>query len=458
MFVNREKETERLSLALARKENQLIVVYGRRRCGKSTLLRKVLPGDSVYYAADMRESPLQISSLSDQISNLIPGFGKVIYPDWESLLLSLNRSLDKRVTLCIDEFPYIVKNNPELPSVIQRLWDGESLGNLNLVLCGSSQQMMQGIALNSNSALYGRCSEIILINPLNVHHLSIFLKIPAVEAINEYSIWGGIPRYWEIRKTSASLVDAVKYHVLDRHGVLHEEPERLFADEMRTSVQAYSILSLIAGGCHRLSEIAGRLGKPATQLSRILGFLTGLRFIRREVPFGENVKSTKRSLYKIEDPFMDFYFTFILRNKSMLEYGLVDEVWAEIEKKFDQYVSLHWEVLCRRSVPFLEFGDARFIDASRWWGNCKDGRPVEIDIVAGSRDKRSLLVGEVKWSEPGKDRLIDIENQLDGKISGMPFSAGKKIIKALFVKQKPDDYSGNLFVFDASDIIKACKK
>jgi AAA+ ATPase superfamily predicted ATPase len=146
MFINREKEIVRLQQSLARETPQLIAVYGRRRCGKSTLLRHVLTGDAIYFAADLRESPLQIAALAQQIDKAIPGFSKAIYPDWETILSSLNQSLRQRISLCIDEFPYLVKHSPELPSVIQKIVDSNARQNLNLILCGSAQQMMHGMA------------------------------------------------------------------------------------------------------------------------------------------------------------------------------------------------------------------------------------------------------------------------------------------------------------------------
>jgi AAA+ ATPase superfamily predicted ATPase len=432
MFVNRKNERARLERALADEKPQLIVVYGRRRCGKSTLLREVLPQNSIYFSADMREKPLQIMALANQIGEMIPGFSKPVYPDWESLLNSLNRNLQKRITLCLDEFPYLVKNSPELPSVIQRIIDEKGHENYNLILCGSSQQMMYGLALDGSSPLYGRSDEIIRVKPMNIHHLREYLQIPSMEVIAEYGIWGGVPRYWELRKQSVHFEDAVRRHLLDQNGVLYEEPERLFSDEMRTSVQAFSVLSLIGAGCHRMSEIAGRLGKPATQLSRLLGFLNDLGYIRREIPFGESIRSTKKSLYKIDDPFLNFYFTFLLPNKSRLDFGLTDLVWDDIAGQYDGYLSLLWEDLCRNCIPFLEVEGTRFNPAERWWGNGLDGKPMELDIVAESTDHKILLIGEAKWSERISPK--EINASLNQKWLNLPFKKPRKVVKAVFSK------------------------
>jgi AAA+ ATPase superfamily predicted ATPase len=452
MFINRDKEIARLQQALANEKAQLIVVYGRRRCGKSTLLREILPQNSIYFSADLRETSLQIAALAKQIENVIPGFSKPIYPDWESILKSFNVALRSRITLCLDEFPYLAKNNPELPSVIQKIIDEHAHDNFNLIICGSSQQMMYGLALDSASPLYGRSDEIMRIKPMTVNHLREYFQISALESVKEYGVWGGVPRYWEIRKQSDNFEDAVRRHVLDQYGILYEEPERLFSDEMRTSVQAFSVLSLIGSGCHRISEIAGRLGKPATQLSRLLGFLTDLGYIRREIPFGESLRSTKKSLYKINDPFLNFYFTFLVPNRSRLEFGLVDQVLTDINMQYQKYLSGLWEELCRQSIPFLEIEGQRFNPAARWWGNSRDGKPIEVDLVAESTDKSTLLVGEVKWSN--KMSASEISTLLNRKCDNLPFTDSRRIIKAIFIKERPVSELPGTLIFVPDDVLQ----
>jgi uncharacterized protein len=452
MFVNRQKEKDRLTKAFHKTNPQLIIVYGRRRCGKSALLRNVLPKGSIYFSADLRESRLQINAFANQVNQVVDDFNRVIYPDWESVLLSLNRSVTGITTVCVDEFPYLVRNSPELPSVIQKLTDNKSLNKIHLVLCGSSQQMMQGMVMDSASPLYGRCNEVLRIDPMPAFYLSEFLGLLPVDTVTEYAVWGGVPRYWEVRATSPDFKEAIKYHVLDKNGILNEEPERLFLDEMRTSMQAYSVIALIAGGCHRLSEIAARLNKPATQLSRILQFLVDLKYIDRELPYGESWKNSKKSLYKVRDPFLDFYFRFLVPNKSMLEFGMIDQVWENIHTQLDQYVSFHWEELCRKAVPMLTISGKKYMPASRWWGNL-NGQNTEIDIMADSIDKTTVLIGEVKWSE--KVNHQEIRDQLQKKTHTIPGLKGKKIQWVCFVKDKKGIESD--WIFDASVVINVLR-
>ena len=224
-------------------------------------------------------------------------------------------------------------------------------------------------------------------------------------------MWGGVPRYWELASSFRGLEEAIRELVLHRNGVLHEEPMGLLLDEMRSAVQPYSLLTVIGQGCHRLSEIAGRLGKPASSLLRPLVQLVDLGYVRRDTPFGDNEKSTRRSLYKIADPFLSFHFRFVQPNKSQLQIGAVSAVAAQVTRQFPTHVSAIWEnwrePACRSQVSAGEWGRAR-----RWWGTGSDGAPLEVDVVAESVDGRAVLVGEAKWNDApadviaGRDRLV----------------------------------------------------
>lgn len=433
-FVDRKEEQQRLLKTLNGAKPSFIVVYGRRRLGKSTLIRKVLTAEDVYYMADQTERAHQISLLSREIGMRMPDFEKVVYPDWESLFTALNHRMQQRFTLCLDEFPYLVKSSPELPALLQKLIDSHQL-KYNLIICGSSQQLMQGLILDGSAPLYGRADQMLKLSPIPIKYLQEVLEADAVRVIEEYAVWGGVPRYWELRLQDTDLHDSITYNILNPLGTLYEEPIRLFMDDMRDVIQASTLLSVIGSGANRLSEIAGRLGKPATNLSGPLEKLRQLDFIEREIPFDEHPKNSKKSLYKVCDPFMDFYFHFVVPNRSLIELGRTQMVMDSILPQFSRYVSVWWEKLCRQAVSGgMIHGDVYNL-AGRWWGNVSREEIIELDVVARSMDRKKLLVGECKWTEgEDADRL---SYELMEKARKLPFLKGEEVVPVLFLKRNP---------------------
>ena len=169
-FVDRIEETARLKDTLSREKSSLVVMYGRRRLGKSTLIKRVLSDSDVYFLADRSEGQHQRTLFAKVVAQVFPDFDKLTYPDWESIFRAVNYRTDKRFALFLDEFPYLVEQSPELPSVLQKLVDEKQL-KYNLVLCGSSQNMMYGLFLDSTAPLYGRADEIMRLTPIRLPYI-----------------------------------------------------------------------------------------------------------------------------------------------------------------------------------------------------------------------------------------------------------------------------------------------
>ncbi len=432
-FLNRIDEQKRLARALGANGGALAVVYGRRRCGKSTLIQRVVGNSGVYYLADQKEAALQLRDLAAEIDRLIPGFSSAAYSGWDALLSNLNSRLNKPISLFLDEVPYLVQLSPELPSILQKYIDLPGAKKINIVLCGSSQRMMHGLVMDKAAPLYGRAVEILKIKPLSAGWIRRGLNLKGVEAVEAFSIWGGVPRYWELAAQFGKPEEAVIELVLDPNGVLHEEPMRLLMDDMRSAVQPYSLLSVIGQGCHRLSEISARLGKPSTSILRPLLQLVDLGYVRRETPFGENSKSTKRTLYKLDDPFLIFYFKFLQPNKSQLEVRAISPVMAKIRGLFQQHVSGVWEELARASVSARSIGGYEWGVAKRWWGAGMDGTSLELDAVAESLDGKALLVGEAKWSDVQLP-LTELTDRLLSAAKNCAFARGRRLVPVIWAK------------------------
>lgn len=453
-FLNRKDEIERLKSSLNTSNFRLIVLYGRRRIGKTRLLQRIVEKSDIYFIADQRETKFQIASFAKLVASQIESFDKVIYPDWDVFFRALNNQIKNGTTIFVDEFPYLVKNASELPSILQRLIDEKENLNFKLVLSGSSQQMMQKLVLDQQSPLFGRANEIIRLESMQVGWLKKALSCSYIEAIVEYSVWGGVPRYWEIRNDSVSLKNAVVNQIFSIHGVLHEEPLRLFLDDSRDTVQMNTLISIIATGSNRLSEIASRIGKPATQLTRPLQKLIELGYISRELPFGVSPRNAKKTLYKVSEPFMLFYYKFVVPEKTTLELGYIDQFYELVfEKQFPSHISEIWEMLCRQALPNL-FDYKAFKPGQRWWGNSTDNEPMEIDVVSNSFDDEEIIIGEAKWSDSRNLSLV--QKNLEKKANAFPQIKNRRVILALFIKSHSlTNLPENVRVFTPEDVVKA---
>jgi hypothetical protein len=287
--------------------------------------------------------------------------------------------------------------------------------------------------LDAAAPLYGRAREIIEVAPLGAAWLrDAFGLSHAIDLVEVYALWGGVPRYWELALDHRSNRDAMETLVLDPQGTLHAEPRRLLLDDLRETAQAASVLALIGRGCNRISEIAARADKPATSLTRPLSRLLDLGLVRREQPFGVSQYSSKKSLYRIHDPFLAFWFRFVEPNRSRLEAGAVKGVLREVEMGIAGHQGEIWEALVRRAIPLLTIEGAQWQPAARWWGAGADKCLLEFDVVSESVDGKALLLGEVKLtvSAAALDRA---RRELSQKAARLPLAQRyKRVIQKVF--------------------------
>jgi hypothetical protein len=434
-FLDRENERFRLEKAFSSTEGTFCCLYGRRRCGKSRLLQECLPEKrSVYFMADERDPNIQRSALAATVARFLPGFDAVYYPDWDSLFARWWREAPSGAVLAVDEFPYLVKTSPELPSVLQKWVDQTRSKPIHLIVAGSSQRMMMGLVLDANAPLFGRATEIIPVRPLGAGWIGKALQLKqTADLLDAYAFWGGIPRYWELAKENGGGWEAIHRLVLDPMGVLHNEPNRLLLDDLKETTQAASILALIGQGCHRISEIAARLGKPATSLARPIQRLMELGLIRREQPFGDPHRTGKKALYRLDDPFLGFWFRYVEPNRSRLEAGAIAAVLKECRRDFPIYRRQIWETLARQSIPLLSIEGKEWLPAHRWWGAGIDKKPLEIDLLSESMDRQWLLIGEVKSAIADRDQER-MNAELRQKTQRLAFvKSYKGVIHKLFV-------------------------
>jgi len=295
---------------------------------------------------------------------------------------------------------------------------------------------MQGLVLSESEPLYGRARELVRLSPLKVEWMKVaFPSWSNLSFLEHYGVWGGVPRYWELSVGERGLWDTLRHQVFSPQGLLRTEPGYLLMDDLADSVQASSVLTLIGMGSERLNEIASRLQVPATALTRPLKRLVDLGLVRKEMPFGADAKGNKRTLYKVDDPFLAFWYRFVLPNFSDEQYLSDPHEVKEMKAAYRTYLGGVWERLVRETLGYRSIPGCvgRFRNAARWWGNGIGQEPMEVDIVAESTDRRTLLVGEAKL------KLTDVESrhelaELKKKASLLPFAQDyEKVVCRLFV-------------------------
>ncbi len=405
-FVDRTEEMARLDRLAASEEGGLAVVYGRRRIGKTRLLLEwSAKSGGLYSVADQSAAEIQRRYVAEAFAAKLPGFADVDYRDWRTLLARLAREAQTaglRGPFIFDELPYLVGSSPELPSVLQRWLDHEAkAAKLVVAVAGSSQRMMQGFVLSGDAPLYGRAREILEVGPLAPTYLAeVFGLAGGIELAQTYAAWGGVPRYWELAAGLAgSLRSRIDALALDPLGPLHREPDRLLIEELPPALETRPLLDAIGAGAHRVSEIAGRIGRPATSLWRPLDRLIGMGLVRREVPFGESEKQSRRSLYKIDDRFVRLWFRVVAPHRGQLAAGPRATRLAILDRFWGELAAQSWEDLCRKRLPQVD--PSSRLGALGPWGPAarwRRGNAPEWDVVSESVDGKRLLLGEAKWS------------------------------------------------------------
>jgi AAA+ ATPase superfamily predicted ATPase len=408
-FVDRAAELEVLRRLPA--AGGLAVVWGRRRIGKTRLLLEWCAREGgLYTVADQSAPETQRAYLARAVASVLPGFADVVYPDWSALLVRLAEDAVARGfqgPLVLDELPYLVAGSPELPSVLQRWVDHDvRRARLRVALAGSSQRMMQGLVLSHEAPLFGRASVMLDLGPLSPKHLRAALgSMQETALIEHWTAWGGVPRYWELAATARGGARArITALALDPLGALFTEPERLLLEESPPALEVRPLLDAIGSGAHRLSEIAGRIGRPATSLGRPLERLLGLGLVRRETPYGDPPRGGKRSLYKIDDPFLRLWFRVVAPNRAALVAGTRATRAAVLDAQWELLVGQAWEDLCRGALPHMAGAVARlgpWRPASRYWR----GAEPEWDLVAESITGARILLGEARFQKRPASRL-----------------------------------------------------
>jgi AAA+ ATPase superfamily predicted ATPase len=405
-FVDRQEELENLVDIYNSEDSEFIVLYGRRRLGKSELVRQSIADrdDSVYYQAVESTAQNQLEGFVDVATRTFPEIENVRL-DWESVLGALGQ---EDTVVVIDEFPFLLEEDDSLPSRIQRVWDTRlQETEMTLVLIGSSISVMEDEVLAGNSPLYGRRTATMDLKPLTVDQARTFFPhYDDEDTVKAWSVYGGTPYYLQTIDPKKTLSENIQETVLSEQGLLHSEPEFLLRTELRQPNKYFSILRALAHGRRAPNEIAGMAGVDPSSLSTYLQKLRRLRLVERHIPVTASPTSSKRGRYRLSAPLFKFWFRFVYGKQDRLRL-LDDEAFEEVvAPEFADYVSPLFERLCQQALPNLL--DRHFVNVGQWWF-----KEDEIDVLGLS--KEGLVAGECKFtSSPVTEGiLLELEGTVD---------------------------------------------
>lgn len=395
-FVNRQQEMKTLNKEFE-KNLSFTVIYGRRRVGKTTLIKEFIKDKKAFYFfADKQNETIQINRFKNQLGEYFDDdfVKKIEIKDWDTLFdYFISKLGNEKFVLVIDEFQYLCMINKSFSSIFQRIFD-EKLKekNIMIILCGSLISMMYSEVLAYDSPLFGRRTAQIKLKPIDFKYYSEFFKdISHHSLIEMYSITGGIPKYILSFDRKRTPLWNIEHNIFDRDNYLYSEPKFLLQEEINDLSRYFSILQSIATGNTKISSISSQLDIPSSGLTPYISKLIELDILEKEIPVTEDIKNSKKALYKIKDNYLNFWFNYVYPYQSYLEIENLTYPLEKIKSTFDLWVSKVYENLSRESLMWNNKIPFPIKNLGRWWD-----KNEEIDIVALGENE--ILFGECKWS------------------------------------------------------------
>lgn len=409
MFIGREREVAALDRLYESNKFEFAVIYGRRRVGKTALINHFIDNkEAIYFMGVESNEKQNLENFSKSIIEYSSGI------EAETSFLSFQAALEyvfklaekKRFILAIDEYPYVARSSKSLASTLQLLIDKyKDTSKLMLILCGSSMSYMEDEVLAYKSPLYGRRTAQMKIFPFSFDEACRYLKNYSDEdKALAYGIVGGTPQYLLQMDDRLSIEDNIKNTYLNPISFLYEEPTNLLKQEVREPAIYTAIITAIAVGASRMSDISNKVGEDSNICANYLKSLINLGIVKKETPYGE--KTSRKSIYSIEDNMFRFWYRFVPNNNSVIMRGAADIVYRRIEPQLSEYMGAVFEEICKQYLwKLLLDGNSpvEFSELGRWWGNDPiEKKQTEIDIM-GEQDKKTALFGECKWTNEKVD-------------------------------------------------------
>ena len=416
-FVGRSRELEVLNNMWDSPNATLLILYGRRRVGKTRLLAHWLnahEGDGFYWVAEPASALTQLRSFSRALLSFVDPETEVppdfTFATWEQALRQLSLyAQERRIAVFIDEVTYLIDVNPEFVGLLQKAWDQWlSQSNIMMALCGSQMGLMQSHLLEYDAPLYGRATAQVKLPPLPFGTTGdYFPDYHPLERLQVYGMWGGVPAYWERLDPRRSVLENLRQNVLPSHSWMVDESRILLQDFIQDLHNYVGILRAIADGEQALGEISSRTGLSGSKASFYLSVLRDTGFVERRVPISQRGTDSRRGRYFVTDPYLRFFYRFLSANQSKLALGQMEQVLELIDNHLADFIGNNtWEELCREWVvrasatgkvplPVEEVG-------SEW------ARNFEIDVVGVNESGHKLVLGDCVWPDaPAGPEVIE---------------------------------------------------
>ena len=415
-FVAREKELSLLNDLYYRPGAQFLVLYGRRRIGKTSLLTHwggEIQGPYFYWMATQTSATNQLRQFSQALFQFLnPGATNTptfSYPSWDAALAEVARlAAQQRVVVVLDEFTYVMQADPEVPSLIQKAWDLHlKQSQAFLVLMGSLAGIIQRTALDYQSPLYGRATARLKLQPLGFGALTALLpRYSSEQRVAVYTITGGVPAYIELFDDRLNILQNLQQRIITPANVMLADAVFLLHEQLDEPRNYVAVLEAIAAGYHILTDIATMAGIDRSNITKYLTVLRELGYVDRLTPATvRRPEQSRQGRYVIVDPYLRFYYRFLAPHRSAIEQGRVRQATSLLYDHLLDFIGTHtFEELCREWVAVkAEMGEMPFLPeqtGSHW------SKTAQVDVVAVNWRTRDILLGECKWGKQAVGREV----------------------------------------------------
>ena len=437
MFFGRNNELKIMNKRYKAEKFECIVVYGRRRVGKTALINEFCKDKkTIYFSALNASAQENLHVLSKEIWNCKNpnSLNAPEFRSFEDAFEEISRmGMEERIVFVIDEYPYLAKAETSISSRLQHLIDHQwSESKIYLILCGSSMSFMEYQVLGYESPLYGRRTAQFKIEPLTYKETAVFNpELSANDNALVYGITGGVPHYIRKLDVDRDVDEALLDNLFERSSYLYEEPENLLKQELREPALYNSIITAIAGGASRMNEIVTKTGIESGPCAKYLKVLMELGIVKKETPINE--KAGKKTIYQLADNFFRFWYRFVPSNISAIQSGRIQRTYNQVIKtQLSDYMGLVFEKMCRDYL--LYYADElpfEPVEIGQWWGtDSQKKKQIQIDVVVTSAAENEFIVGSCKF----KNEKIGVDELELLKEYAEVFSRGKKCHYYIFSK------------------------